>query len=516
MAKAVVVDACRDGFAGEQLTEFDLLGSLRKGRGATSTKAPGAKGSTVFFSSCMPGEVSFEDAKKPIRGGIFMHFFGQALIGHADFDGGSHDGLVTASEAIAYASRRTRDHVRSCIDTMKTPWADCDSDSDISLATLSVDAKKRMMEVYGTERIEGLKGVKRQQAESMIDNAFGLLASGNRPLTIRFASAAIDMDAGYAIARRMRSLMYQLSGNDEPSRARHFYRLAIDDMRAVEGSLRVKLIKDQKIQADPRPDVAVSAADLVLIDDIITTDGIDWLHVNAYRRSNDDPLTPSQPVDGYLRLTEIADPESNAAQLAEFYRSLNQPNPRWAIRIAALLGSLAALPNAKRPEPAQKPEAASPIGTWDVIVDGKSKGTVTLKPDGTFEDSSKQFYYYSNADWQKIVQKNEASYREAKQNVTQRLTHFIAKWEKTNNGSITLTRGHEIKVIFHDRNHFHHTSEKYSWVFELTGQATEITTLKCEERKNELTVESNYLPAPKAAQSVTKETIMLRLKRSSP
>jgi Ni,Fe-hydrogenase I large subunit len=141
---------------------------------------------------------------------------------------------------------------------------------------------------------------------------------------------------------------------------------------------------------------------------------------------------------------------------------------------------------------------------------------VTLKADGTFEDSSKHFYYYSNADWQKIVQKNEASYREAKQNVTQRLTHFIAKWEKTNNGSITLTRGHEIKVIFHDRNQFHHTSEKYSWVFELTGQATEITTLKCEERKNELTVESNYLPAPKAAQSVTKETIMLRLKRSSP
>jgi hypothetical protein len=202
-----------------------------------------------------------------------------------------------------------------------------------------------------------------------------------------------------------------LSGNDDPSRARHFYRLAIDDMRAVHSSLRVKLISDQKIETDRQSAVPVSATDLVLVDDIIASEGADWLHVNAYRRSSDDPLAPARPVDGYLRLTQIADPASNAAQLEEFYRSLKQINPRWAIRLAGLLGTLAALPDAKRPETPKKPDAANPTGTWEVIVDGKLKGVVTLKADGTFEDTSKLFYLLSREDWERQLRIAEDSYR---------------------------------------------------------------------------------------------------------
>ncbi|MFM7072394.1 MAG: caspase domain-containing protein, partial [Planctomycetota bacterium] len=348
--KAVVIDACRDTLNGEELAEFDLLAALRADLGSADAAnvSHGGKG-TVFFSSCMPGEQSYEDARSPVQGGVFLHFFSEALAGYGDFDGGSHDGVVTAPEAIAYASRKTRDHVRARGDASQTPWADCSADTAIALAKLDVAALENFRERFGTQLAVSLRGARRLQAESMIDSSLGPLATGDRPLTVRFATAAIDSDGEYALARRVRSLMYQLAGNDEPSKARKFYRDAIDDMRAVQGSLRVKLIEDQDIETARREKIVVPTASVVLIDEIVTVNDVDLLHVHGFRGAVTDPLIPAQSINGYLRLDKIAVAASNAAQLEEFYRSLELRNPRWALRLAGLLANAAAFGNNERP-----------------------------------------------------------------------------------------------------------------------------------------------------------------------
>ncbi len=348
--KAVVIDACRDSLNGEELAEFDLLAALRAevGPAAAESATSGGKG-TVFFSSCMPGEQSYEDSQSPIQGGVFLHFFSDALAGYGDFDGGSHDGVVTAPEAIAYASRKTRDHVRARGDTSQTPWADCNAEAAIALATLDTAALEKFRERFGTQLAVSLRGARRLQAEAMIDSSLGPLASGDRPLTVRFATAAIDSDGEYALARRVRSLMYQLSGNDDPRNARKFYRDAIDDMRAVQGSLRVKLIEKQLVRAAGQEDIVAAASSLLLIDNIVSANGVDWLHVHGYRGPLSDPLSPEQSVNGYVQLDKIANAASNAAQLEEFYRSLDLRNPRWALRLAGLLANAASLVNNERP-----------------------------------------------------------------------------------------------------------------------------------------------------------------------
>jgi hypothetical protein len=265
----VVVDACRKSLSGSHQDTFDLLTTLK--RHASSRPSNGDSdqvGATFFFSSCMPGELSYEQPSAPIQGGVFLHFLAKALAGHADYDGGNHDGQVSGFEAMTYAATNTQDYVRALYDGRQTPWSDCESVLSPPLIELDGETRSAMNQQYGTLIIDGLKSLQRRQAESLIDSGLGPLARGERAMTIRFATAAIGSDDRYALARRVRSLMYQLEGNNRPAEAAQFYSGAIRDMRAVNGYLRVRLIQSQSLRAQGADDIDVRRGDAVFIDEL--------------------------------------------------------------------------------------------------------------------------------------------------------------------------------------------------------------------------------------------------------
>ncbi|MFM7844823.1 MAG: caspase domain-containing protein [Planctomycetota bacterium] len=339
--KYVVIDACRNDRSEKTARDFNLLTGLKKMRlnddDATSmgTAKRGGRG-IVFFSSCLPGQQSFEDERlgDGKGAGVFLHFFGQGLLGEADYDGGNHDGRVSAAEAIEYASAKTSHHVQVRFDAPQLPWNDSHSTANLSLTELSAETREKMFAKFGHRIEDGLKRVERKQAEAKLDAALGALAGGNNAVTIKLVSEAIESDSSYYMARRLRSVLHLIEGNNAPHTAFANYSHAVEDMRAVGGVLRITLAQPIWLQdGDLVQKFVMPAASVIVVDEMKRFGGYEWAHVTGWIDGNAPRYGSSeaQSVDGYVCLAYVATPAANRAQVEGFNRaqggSVTMPTP---------------------------------------------------------------------------------------------------------------------------------------------------------------------------------------------
>ena len=346
--KYVVIDACRNESIAEDAREFNLVTGLKNVR----LQQQGGQG-IAFFSSCLAGEQSFEDASLgspngDAGGGVFMHYFAQGLTGYADYEAGNGDGKVSPAEAIDYAAQKTSGHVQRRFDARQTPWADSHSTAQLVISQpnpnqLEMIKEKVKNHTQGKEleaRLESLKPISRKQAEARFDVALGTLVQGDRQATIRYASQAIEMDESYYLARRMRSVMYQIEGNSSPAQAADFYRKAIADMTAVGSRLRIPLAHSIPLQNGHKT-IPLTTGDVLLVEETQVYGNRVWLKVTGVSSRNPETGLPTAPRDevGFIELAAVANSETSKAQLLDLNRAQkptrSEVNAQQASRLQA-------------------------------------------------------------------------------------------------------------------------------------------------------------------------------------
>jgi uncharacterized caspase-like protein len=322
--KFVVLDACRNEAIAEDNREFNLLTGLKTMR-LNSDKGQGV----VFFSSCLAGEQSVEE--KTLGHGVFLHYFAQALEGYADYVVGNHDGKVTASEAIDYAARRCSGFVQQRYDIRQTPWSDSHSTAELVISVPPADTWERVKEAclqQGTtgdlnKRIDSLLPISRKNAESKLDAAIGSLVSGDRNATVRLASEAIEYDEKFYLARRIRSVMYQIQGNQSGTKAAEFYEKAIEDMRVVGSRLRISLAGPQQLKNGNSQPVPMNMGDVVLVEGLELFQNQYWLKITGVQRKGVEGgagIALEERV-GFIPLAAVANPQSTEAQIRDLNRA---------------------------------------------------------------------------------------------------------------------------------------------------------------------------------------------------
>jgi len=342
--KYMVIDACRNDRNDETSREFNLLTGLKRmrlnddqppdrgeSRQAKAEKRGKAESSRragrgiVFFSSCMAGQKSHEDPELDNRrgAGVFLHYLGEGLLGEADFASGNHDGRVTPWEAVSYAAEKTEHHVHVNFDSLQSPWTDSHATVNLTMVELPESVRKELAAKYADRLQDGLNHIERKQAEAKMEAALTSMVQGNNAATIKIISQAIEADGSYFMARRLRSVLYQIEGNNDPDMAYYNYTKAIDDMRAVGGSLRVTLTRPVHLQDRNHASISIVPAGTILLTEEATQfGGHNWVHVaGLMKETPEQGLTIEKPSqDCYVWLDVLADPAANAAQLDSYNR----------------------------------------------------------------------------------------------------------------------------------------------------------------------------------------------------
>lgn len=307
--KYFVIDACRSEVTSTEQREFNLLSGLRRMR---ITKEQSPQG-IVFFSSCLAGQYSFEDPQT-LKHGVFMHHFREALDGYADFQGGNHDGKVSAFEAIEYTSKKTVEYVQTGFHANQRPWADSHSTAELCLSVLSPEKVKRLSEKFGTiEKIDPLALAQRQQAEAETQAAVEHLAYSDFDETIRFANRAIQADDKYFPARHIRSLLYMVQDQD--------YENALLQMKAAGSDLRVRVAGEIQVRSETNVVGTATPGDVLKVSSVIDHGNEKWIQVVGIQKRSSDSVKKTSyiPVVGFVQVSSLKNPETAKAQMREFF-----------------------------------------------------------------------------------------------------------------------------------------------------------------------------------------------------
>jgi hypothetical protein len=325
-SKYMVLDACREDSSQGNRREFNLISSLKSMRLKEDTSPQGI----MFFSSCLAGQLSYEDPD--LQGGVFMSYFCKGLEGAADFNG-NHDQKVSAFELSEYASSMTTDHVRKTKGRNQRPWSDTHSTSDLNLCEIPRQVYEEKQKEWGTiTRMSPLEHQNREQASELVYDALLRFAGGKNQDSISKLSSAIDIDEKFFMARQFRALLYMVQGNSL-TKGKSFielrgvypaiaedYKKAINDMQAVGSELRIP-VPDflDEIELKRGNDVIAKArkGDVILVRNVISENGNHWLDVAAIHRTTvaeskslkREKFEATQPVYAYLPL--LAKQEAN-------------------------------------------------------------------------------------------------------------------------------------------------------------------------------------------------------------
>ncbi len=311
--KYFVIDACRSEVTSTEQREFNLLSGLRRMR---ITKEQSPQG-IVFFSSCLAGQYSFEDSQT-LKHGVFMHHFREALEGYADFQGGNHDGKVSAFEAIEYTSKKTVEYVQTGFHAHQRPWADSHSTAELCLSVLSPENVKKLSEKFGTiEQIDPLALAQRQQAEAETQAAVEHLAYSEFAEAIRLSTRAIEADDKYFPARHIRSLLYMVKDQD--------YENALLQMKAAGSDLRVRVAADIQVRSETNVVGTAAPGDVLKVNKVVDHGNEKWMQVMGIQKRNTDSVkkTSYVPVVGYVQVALLKNPETAKAQMREFFTPQN-------------------------------------------------------------------------------------------------------------------------------------------------------------------------------------------------
>ncbi len=232
-AHLLILDACRNEFVSDRSTEFNLSNPLDRMEVREGSNAQGL----VILSSCMPQQMSFECSE--LQNGVFLHFLNKGLHGAADFEADGN-GIVTDSDLTEYVSRHTMAYSQRRFDTVQMPWAESHATAaSIPLVHLSDEV---LAELGRVERKTGSELRKEQMAEMKTGDGVMLLV-GNSDVSRQRArqrfGEAIELAPSMYMPRRLNSLMCVMEGNRDPKQAAAMYQQAIDDMTAVDSTLRV-------------------------------------------------------------------------------------------------------------------------------------------------------------------------------------------------------------------------------------------------------------------------------------
>lgn len=307
----VVIDACRNELSGDSTTSFNLLSGLRQMR-LHGEREQG----TVFVSSCLPGQQSRES--NTLANGVFLHYFAEGIAGHADFNGGNRDGLVSIYEAVQYCSQRTMTFVQNHFGVSQRPWLEGIGTVDMHVCRLSAAAAESMKQRYpGTSSTshDSLDQIAREVADGHVYDAMASLLAGDREEFETFLAMAVEAQENHFLANRGLSLVSLLSGDLNG---------AVQRMQAIGGQLRIRVPQATPLRSGTKILAKADAGDVILVSELVTFGEATFLKMEHLTRQEELlKREEGKKLVAYVNVRDLMGNGFAEAQLNDFQQNVS-------------------------------------------------------------------------------------------------------------------------------------------------------------------------------------------------